>query len=837
MNKRNKLAIATLAGQYLLMSPEVAYAQVLEEVLVTARKRTESLMDAPVAVSVVDGETLIREGITNLEQLSSQVPGLQLGRTALTSSIYIRGIGSSPNPGFEQSAGMYVDGIYQPRSRQFTLSLVDLNRIEVLRGPQSLLFGKNTVAGAIKVETADPVPGEDFSGYLLADIEPEYGTVRGTAVLSGGLSDTFAARLALRYQETDGYVDNVYIDKDVQQRDDTIGRLSLVWEPTESLRIVGKVAHTEMDSEGIEQVNPVASPTLLEETLAGNTQLVLTDVVGSIAAFETPGFTAATGSKEYESWTGNLAWAPIDEEKTEATQASLLFDWQLGQFTLTSLSGYTDFEFTQAQDADFHPGNVALGEGAEELDSFSQEFRISSNFDRFFNFTAGLYYEEQDLDYRASNHIDGSLGGILGDIPANVLNPLLPPLPLSQFGINSLWNGFVLFGLDPAFAPLIGAEQDVIMREFGNASDNDSTAVFLELTFDLSDTLSLDIGGRWSEDSKKTLKTVAVGAGAPSDSVIAIDRNGLPTGALDAQNTALVGVSWSLLSTYASEQKLKRDESHFDPSVRLRWDASDNTMVYVSYVEGYKSGGFNVTPDTSNPDGSPAEGTEFEDEQAEAWELGIKSSFWDNRARLSTTFFRTEVDDLQVTSWSGTSFVVGNAAAITSQGVEFEGQFALTENWEMGGALAYLDSKFDEFEDAPCTINQLAQQGAENCENDLSGERGPNAPEWSGLIYAAYEQTVWSDFLLRFNISGAYKDEYFLDADLDENTLQDSYFKINASLAIASGDNHWEVSLYGRNLTDESTYTYATDAPLSGGIYAGYLEEPRIIGLQGRYNF
>ena len=260
-------------------------------------------------------------------------------------------------------------------------------------------------------------------------------------------------------------------------------------------------------------------------------------------------------------------------------------------------------------------------------------------------------------------------------------------------------------------------------------------------------------------------------------------------------------------------------------------------MVYVSYVEGYKSGGFNVTPDTSNPDGSPAEGTEFEDEQAEAWELGIKSSFWDNRARLSTTFFRTEVDDLQVTSWSGTSFVVGNAAAITSQGVEFEGQFALTENWEMGGALAYLDSKFDEFEDAPCTINQLAQQGAENCENDLSGERGPNAPEWSGLIYAAYEQTVWSDFLLRFNISGAYKDEYFLDADLDENTLQDSYFKINASLAIASGDNHWEVSLYGRNLTDESTYTYATDAPLSGGIYAGYLEEPRIIGLQGRYNF
>ena len=132
-------------------------AQVLEEVLVTARKREESLMDAPVALTAVQGEYMDRSGITNLEQLSAQVPGLQVGRALQTSSIYIRGIGSGFNKGFEQSVGMYVDGIYQVRSRQFTQSLVDLERVEVLRGPQSILFGKNTVAGAIKVETANPV--------------------------------------------------------------------------------------------------------------------------------------------------------------------------------------------------------------------------------------------------------------------------------------------------------------------------------------------------------------------------------------------------------------------------------------------------------------------------------------------------------------------------------------------------------------------------------------------------------------------------------------------------------------------------------------------------------
>jgi outer membrane receptor protein involved in Fe transport len=836
MNKTSKTTIAAVVAQYLLISPQIAYTQVLEEVLVTARKRTESLTDAPVAVSVVDGETLIREGITNLEQLSSQVPGLQLGRTTFTSSIYIRGIGSAMNAGFEQSAGMYVDGIYQPRSRQFTLSLVDLNRIEVLRGPQSLLFGKNTVAGAIKVETADPFPGEDFNGYLLADIEPEYGTARGTAVFSGGLTDTFAARLALRYQETDGYVDNVYIDKEVQQRDDTIGRLSLVWEPTESLRVVGKIAHTEMDGKGTEQVNAVANSDLLDETLAGNTEPIVTNVLGAIAAFNTPGFTAATGSKEYESWTGNLDWAPYDEEKTEANQASLRLDWQLDQLTITSLTGYTDFEFKQSLDVDFHPGNVAHGGGGEETDSFSQEFRISSNYGGFFNFTAGVYYEDQNVNMAYQNNIDGTMGGTLGQIPANTLNPALPPIPLSALGINSLWNGTVLSLLDPAAAALIGAEQDVLMDRYSFDSENDSTAVFLELSFDLSDSLALDIGGRWSEDTKESLKKVAVGVGAPSDGVIVIDNNGVPTGALDAQNTALVGISWGLLSTYPSNQKLEREESHFDPSVRLRWDASYDTMVYLSYVEGYKSGGFNPTADTSNPDGSPAEGTEFEDENAEAWELGIKSSYWDNRARLSATLFHTQVDDLQVTSFRGTSFTVSNAASITSQGVELEAQYALSGQWELGGSLAYLDSEFDDYENAPCTIYQVAQEGA-TCFQDLSGERGPNAPEWSGLIYAAYEQTVWKDLLLRFNISGAFKDEYFLDVDLDENTLQDSYVKLNASLAIASGENHWEVSLYGRNLTDETTYTYATDAPLSAGIYAHWIEEPRIIGLQGRYNF
>ena len=424
--KKTRLAVAILVTQSTLLHSSLVNSQVLEEVLVTARKRVETLMEAPLAVSVVTGAAMDQEGITNLEQLSAQVPGLVLGRSALASSIYIRGIGSGMNASFEQSTGMYLDGIYQSRSRQFTMSMVDLERVEVLRGPQSLLFGKNTVAGAIKVETNNPVLGDAFNGSIVADVEPEYGTARGTLVLSGDVTDKVAARLALRYQETDGYVDNVFINEDVQNRDDTLARLTLVWEPTDTLQLVGKASYTDMDGVGIEQVNAVADPGLMESTLAGQNQLILTDVLGAIAAFETPGFTAATGSKEYDSWTGNIDWAPHEEETTKATQVSLRADWQLDNYSVTSLTGYNHFEFWQQQDVDFHPGNVAGGIAEEEVDQYSQELRIASNYEGFFNFSAGLYYEEQDQKSIGNPTIDGTLGGILGQLPASGLNPALP---------------------------------------------------------------------------------------------------------------------------------------------------------------------------------------------------------------------------------------------------------------------------------------------------------------------------------------------------------------------------------------------------------------------------
>ena len=828
---RKTLVLAVAAAQFVILDT-VAFAQpMLEEVIITARKREETLMDAPLAVTAVGGEAMNKEGITNMEQLSSKVPGLQVGRTAQGTNVAIRGIGSGINKAFEQSAGMYVDGIYQSRGRQFTQSLVDLQRVEVLRGPQGTLFGKNTIAGAIKVETATSLPGEELNGSLTMDYEPDQSTGRGTAVIAGSPTDSLGARFAVRYQESDGYVKNNTFNRDEAQKEDTMMRLSLAWDATDNLRLVGKLSYTDMESDGIEVVTPVVDESILGDFFAGNSALALTSVMGTIAALEAPGYQASTGSKEYDTWNGNTGYNDGDFETTESTAASLRFDWELGDYTITGLTGYSDFDFNQNHDVDFHGGNVVHDLDGETLELFSQELRLASNFDGRFNFVLGMYYEEQELETFTDVFIDGSLGGVFGQLPANALNPNFPAVPLAALGINSVWNGAVL----APGTPLAGTEMISIIRSPEFDQESETKAVFAEVSYDLTDSLTMDFGVRYSEDTKDVRKSVTLGTGTPDDRITAINADGSATGDLDPLSTALLRAIWGgPFNTHPHDQDLTRSEEHFDPAVRLRWEATDDTMVYLSWSQGYKSGGFNFSPDTANPDGSVGDDTEFEDEAAEAWELGVKSTVWDGRARLSAILFNTTIEDLQVTSFEGVTFKVGNAAEVTVQGVELETQVAVSDRLEIGGALTFLDHEYDSYKGAPCTIRQQS----DGCSaQDLSGKRGAFAPEWSGTMYVDYTREVFSNWLLNARMDLAYKGDFFTEGSLDQAGQQDAYTKINGRLGMSTLDGKWDFAVYGRNLTDEATITSSLGAPLSGGIMASWIEEPRVVGVQVGYNF
>jgi outer membrane receptor protein involved in Fe transport len=813
ISPRRKLAATIASATILVGSPVTLNAQdsySLEEIVVTARKRPESLMDAPVAVSAVSGEAIDKQGITGMEQLSAKVPGLQIGRAAQTSNVVIRGIGSGINKGFEQSVGMYVDGIYQPRSRQFTQSMVDLQQVEVLRGPQGVLFGKNTVAGAIKVETASPQVGEEFGGSITAAWEPEQDTQRYTAVVSGSLSDTLAARLLLRDSSSDGYVDNKLRDRDEQQKDDQLIRLSLAWEPSDSVSVVAKVTSLEMEGDGKESVINA-----IDGSLPAPGTLALSGVVA-------PGFGVSTGSSSYDSYIGNLNWSDGDTENTESTSASLKVEWDLDSYTVTSLTGYSKFEFSQFHDVDFLPVNFINNFDAEELDMVSQELRIATDWEGAINIIGGVYYEKQDLFMQAFTHLDGTFGG---------LTPTL-------FDVSGLGLGTV----------------DEIGQDTTYDQEAETLAFFGEMSVDLTDTLTLELGVRYSEDEKSADKRMVLGTGAPGalDVLVTPEDTVGSADLIEYLGNAVAGAGGNLeagaaaaiyansLGRYASDTNNNRTEYHFDPSVKLRWEYSETGMAFVSYSEGYKSGGFNFSPDTANPDGSPKAGHEFENEGVKSWELGVKQGLLDGRARLGAIAYRTELEDLQVTSWGGASFVVGNAAALTVQGLELEGQLLLTEAFEVGGSFSYLDHEFDSYPGAGCSA---VESGTGTCPDsagvgtkDLAGERGAFAPEYSAAVYLDY--TINFDkYELNAHVDFNYKDEMFLDGDLDPNALQDSYVKVDARIGLSTLDGTWDLLLYGRNLTDETTYTASVDAPLSAGVYVGWVEEPRIVGIQGRYNF
>jgi iron complex outermembrane receptor protein len=838
LNSKTVIVSITL-GYLSLFNVALTFAQsdedeniMLEEVMVTARKRQESLMEAPLSVTAYKGELMTNEGISNLEQLSAKIPSLQIGRATQVSSIYIRGIGSGINRAFEQSVGMYIDGVYQPRSRQFTQSMLDLKQIEVLRGPQSTLFGKNTIAGAIKVETATTMPGDDFNGYAMLSHEWDVNTNRATVILGGSPTENLGLRLAARYQESDGYLFNHVTNREESAVEDSIVRLSLAWQPTENLMVTAKASNTDMDRQGIDVVTPVVDSSILNNFFAGDSQLGLTAVMGTIAALAVPGYTASANGYEYDTWSANPRYNDGDFETTKSTAASLRLDWNLGNYTLTSLTGYSDFEFYQSHDTDFHGGNVAFNIDQEEMDLFSQEFRVASNLDGRFNFIAGAYYEKQDMVGDAIPWLDGSLGGVFGTLPAAAFVPGLPPsLTLADLGINSIWNGALL----APGSPLAGTEITDVWRHAHNIQDTTTKALFAEASIALTEDLTLEVGVRYSKDTKKVHKTGDQGIGDPENSVTTRYPDNSVNPDVNPLEVALNTAIWAgLLATFPHDQNLVRNETHTDPSVRLLWQATDNTMSYLSWSQGYKSGGFNASADTAAPDGSPGPGTEFEDEEADAWELGVKTTAWDGRARVSAALFQTEVSNLQVTSFAGLQFIVGNAAAMTVRGLEAEAQLALTRYLELGGSLAYLDHKFDSYPGAPATIDQQAEgQTAQ----DLSGQRGAFAPEWSGHFYADYHRQVFGNWQFSGRLSLSYKDDFFTNGDNDYASLQEAYTKFDASFALVSPNQHWELAVFGRNLTDEATITATLPAPLSGGIRGSYIEEPRVIGAQVRYNF
>jgi len=822
MKMKRAIAQGAIFAPLLLASAVAAAADevfVLEEVIVTAQKRVQNLQDVPISMSAVDGQKISDAGMNDLQALSSSVPGLQIGVGAVSDNIFIRGVGSGSNRAFEQSVGMYIDGAYMGRSLQYRSPFLDVERVEVLRGPQGVLFGKNTVAGVVNISTASPSMSDETTAKVSAEFEPETDSQVYTVVADTTFSENLGARVAVKYRDAEGWVDNALLDEEEPGNEETSARISFLWDPTDDLSANLKLSYSDMTSSGnpivLTEFEPVSSDS---DELRAVSQLapigfaVANTAYPEIASYVDQDFTGFKNNNEtlYDEGTELESWGAV-----------LSLDWSFEDFTLTSVTAYSAYESTTGLDGDFGPLDFISAGSKQDFDQVSQEFRLSTTSDGPIDWTIGAYFEQQTLEFDGTVGIDSSFG---------------------QPGIVSAVSGYSnLF----SYLSSGGYTVDSIYRHNSLEQDAETMSAFAQAVWEISPQLRVTFGLRYAVDEKEVDKTLLTTDDNLGSSASDSDPDGY------ALQTVLDGM-WSRFGTYRHDfSNVDRRSENLTPGLNIEWDVNEDSMVYLSYSEGYKSGGFNGADDLEaidlDSDGigeTPTEDYEYEDEEVKTIEIGGKFTLAEGSMRLNWALFHTEYTNLQVTSFNGTSFTVGNAAETTIEGVEAEWQWQATQHLNVSANVAYLDYAYDKYDTASCNVDAQLEyvldnpgSSASGCVADLSGETGVFAPEWSGAISVAYEREIAESLVLQLGGDANYKDEYYTDDDLNDASLQDDTWKFNLRAGLKSTGGDWEVMLFGNNVTDEQTLTAGQDGPLLSGMHVGYADQGRVWGFRGTYNF
>ena len=889
MNKRSIRTLSTLALAIATASSG-AYAAQLEEIIVTAQKRAQSLQDVPISMTAIDGKRMEDAGITSFAELSGFVPNLGISENAVNTIISMRGISVGANQSFEQSVGVYVDGVHYGKSRQIRTGLFDLQQVEVLRGPQGILFGKNTLAGAINVTTAEPAMGEGFSGKAALSVETDDGEM-----LEGHInyspSDTLGFRFAVRDRKDGGYMENTFATEAngaptaMPTTDETIWRFTTMWDPTENVSV--KFTHGESDY--IRVGGPGMVTTFAPETNIPASNQVMFAVMG--ASF--PNYAADVASGEIGAFrdgrsTGGLALAQslgrdmssLEEKfegtSTQTSDSALRIDIELDNgYSLHSVTGRNKYDYEDGMDADWLPVTFIGRSDISDYSQTSQEFRIASPTDRDFSFVAGGYWSKGEQNIDRTVIVDGTLGnpGLMKVItglgnPANgtgsflafskaqIAGAILGAQGVTDPAAIGAWMATPTgIGTVNAFW---GVDGMGMWNQAGRVSEynleTDTMAVFFQGTYNLSDTLTLTAGVRYTEEDKEAfakadLTASYTGLATPNDSAF-----------LAALQAASFGV-------WAHDFNEKRSTDQVIPAANLQWAPSDTSKYYISYSEGFKSGGFNSVDD-QNPeiaaDGTvlrttPGIGFEYDDESASSFEIGGKHVLMDGAMNLNWAYFNSEYEDQQVSTFVGLGFVVANAASSEIQGIEMDMTWQATDELRLGVAMAFLDGNYGNFDAAGCTATQasallglgtltssspvtsamgcqqqfLGDGSASGSSQDISG--GQLGSDYSGSITADYIKPLDNGLVWFAGLDVNFTDMYYMTGDLDPIDIQEGFEKINIRTGIR-GDN-WDVMLFGRNITDEITASGAADVPLAGGAHFSYMARGAVWGGRFSYSF
>jgi outer membrane receptor protein involved in Fe transport len=796
----------------------------LEEIVVTAQKKEQGLSEVPISIQVLSSERITDMGVSSWEEIAQYVPGLTVAKGVQEQSIYLRGVGSGTNKGFEQSVTQFVDGMSVTRSQQYTVPLLDVERIEVLKGTQGVLFGKNTIAGVINTVSKSPVIGGDLDAYISQELVNDWSTNKLNMATNIPVNDNFAVRVALSSSESDGWVNNAFtFEQEPQTKSEAI-RATFLYE-LDDMEINLKMfksdferigQHSQITHWGLSA--PPPSIIAAGRTVAVAAFSIANAAFPQIAQNVGKDFTTTNSMNIYGGQNPN--GGTNDSENTILNIKTLVNDHDLSWTSTMS-----EFDFTEGADADMSPLDFLSVSGNEQYESTTHELVITSPSSDTFEYIAGFFIEETEYSFKNEAFLNGDLGN------APVTNAVLT----GALGIGgTLWNAFSRGAL-PA---------KVLSSHHIHDLETSSQSVFAEGTWYLNDQLSLTAGVRWSDEEKELMDS----------QFLASDLTGGNTAEAGTLNPVVRNILFGVLGRDTYEFPLqKMAEDHVTPSLKINYEYSDTTRIYLSWAEGYKSGGFDAsdnvkrvnytTPDTSN---------RFTSEEATTTEIGVKFDLQDQNLRANIAAFSTEYLDMQVSAFVGASFVVSNAGASTIEGFEGDFEWSPLDGLYVGGAFTYLDFTFDQFIGGCTAAQDIAYRAANNttvntprgpqviygtCSQDLQGQTGVNAPEMSSSLYAKYVMNTGNGFNVVLGADVNKIDEYFTQNDLDPFNLSPSTTKVNIRVGVEADDEKWSLVIFGRNVTNEVGQSFGVDLPLISGSHVGYLQPGREVGMRYRVNF
>jgi iron complex outermembrane recepter protein len=834
-----------------------------EDIIVTATKREQTLQDVPVAVSVTSADAIEKAQVRDLIDLQTLAPTLrvtQLQSSANTNFI-IRGFGNGANnPGIEPSVGVFIDGVYRSRSAAQIGDLPNLKRIEVLRGPQSTLFGKNASAGVISIVTA--APQFKFGGSAEASYG-NYNAIIAKADITGPISDTIAFSLAGNYNRRDGYARDLFLNQDVNDRNRWGARAQLLFQPSEdtTIRLIGD--YDKIDENCCVAANVRNGPTgAIVQALSGGKGI---DANNPFSYNVYNNFLSTNKIKNY-GFSGQL-------------------DQKLGNLDLTSITAYRVVGADTNQDSDF-TGADLIGRNSANTDikTFTQELRLTSNFDGPLNFLLGGYYFDEKIKQKndilfgtqfrpygdalvqaASGGalnvalLEGTLGALEGN-PAKYTNQFFA----AGQGLNEKYGlhdkaysffGSVDFEITDGLTLTGGLNYTKDKKRFN--TDVTSTDVFSSVNLDApayapfrqtllyQGGLAQAVGAALGLGRSATAAEIGAFAGGNQAAFGQINAGVTAFAAANANNPAanplngLKGFQFlpQFLNLPNAVESGRTSDDKFTYSARLAYKATDSINLYASYGTGFKSTSVNLSRDSrplatdsaaliaaalTRPNQSY--GTRFAGpENATVYEVGIKGK-WDQVA-FNLTFFQQSIKGFQSNVFTGTGFQLANAGKQTTKGIEFDGTVSPIKGLTFSAAMVYLDPKYNSFK--------------QSAYGDISGTTPGAIPKLSTTLGAAYTFPVGggdTNISLRTDYHYESQVRYFDGAqpDLINFTRQVDDLAASATLELGNG---LQMTVWGRNLTNAKYITTYFPSVAQSGSISGYPSQPRTYGVAAKFKF